>query len=196
MKLVTANFAMSAESKRSDFHALTQFHFSFGFEMLILGDSLQIVYELFCIKQFSDFFEFHANSKKPYCSTGVNPSVIGGFSGLCAFMGVAATFLSATLVKQLGILKVTSSACYTCYKSPSICCSALALIVFCLQPGWSSWTCISGFSSLLSCCCVLEWVSLSAEPCTLLLGIDCKHFHLFVCLFSILTSELLSHVYF
>lgn len=36
---------------------------------------------------------------------GVNPSVIGGFSGLCAFMGVAATFLSATLVKQLGILK-------------------------------------------------------------------------------------------
>ncbi|KAF9681496.1 hypothetical protein SADUNF_Sadunf05G0007400 [Salix dunnii] len=36
---------------------------------------------------------------------GVNPSIIGGFSGLCAFMGVAATFLSATLVKQLGILK-------------------------------------------------------------------------------------------
>ncbi|KAJ9180344.1 hypothetical protein P3X46_008602 [Hevea brasiliensis] len=36
---------------------------------------------------------------------GVNPSVIGGFSGLCAFMGVLATFLSATLVKRLGILK-------------------------------------------------------------------------------------------
>ncbi|GAB4855655.1 Solute carrier 40 member 3, chloroplastic [Ancistrocladus abbreviatus] len=36
---------------------------------------------------------------------GLNPSIIGGFSGLCAFMGVAATFLSATLVKRLGILK-------------------------------------------------------------------------------------------
>ncbi|XP_010551010.1 PREDICTED: solute carrier family 40 member 3, chloroplastic [Tarenaya hassleriana] len=36
---------------------------------------------------------------------GVNPSVIGGFSGLCAFMGVAATFLSANLVKRFGILK-------------------------------------------------------------------------------------------
>ncbi|KAG8649616.1 solute carrier family 40 member 3, chloroplastic [Manihot esculenta] len=36
---------------------------------------------------------------------GVNPSIIGGFSGLCASMGVVATFLSATLVKRLGILK-------------------------------------------------------------------------------------------
>ncbi|KDP23393.1 hypothetical protein JCGZ_23226 [Jatropha curcas] len=36
---------------------------------------------------------------------GVNPSMIGGFSGLCASMGVVATFLSATLVRQLGILK-------------------------------------------------------------------------------------------
>ncbi|KAJ8752360.1 hypothetical protein K2173_003996 [Erythroxylum novogranatense] len=36
---------------------------------------------------------------------GVNPSIIGGFSGLCSFMGVAATFLSATLVRRLGILK-------------------------------------------------------------------------------------------
>ncbi|KAI5658543.1 hypothetical protein M9H77_27336 [Catharanthus roseus] len=36
---------------------------------------------------------------------GLNPSLIGGFSGLCAFMGVAATFISARLVKQLGILK-------------------------------------------------------------------------------------------
>ncbi|EOA19378.1 hypothetical protein CARUB_v10000515mg [Capsella rubella] len=35
----------------------------------------------------------------------VNPSVIGGFSGLCAVMGVAATFLSANLVKRFGILK-------------------------------------------------------------------------------------------
>ncbi|CAN0897266.1 Solute carrier family 40 member 3, chloroplastic [Linum grandiflorum] len=39
---------------------------------------------------------------------GVNPSIIGGFSGLCAAMGVVATFLAATLVKQLGILKVLS----------------------------------------------------------------------------------------
>ncbi|MBA0787690.1 hypothetical protein Gotri_027207 [Gossypium trilobum] len=35
----------------------------------------------------------------------LNPSVIGGFSGLCAFMGVAATFLSASLVRRFGILK-------------------------------------------------------------------------------------------
>ncbi|GAV78747.1 FPN1 domain-containing protein [Cephalotus follicularis] len=37
---------------------------------------------------------------------GLNPSIIGGFSGLCAFMGVVATFLSAHLVRQLGVLKV------------------------------------------------------------------------------------------
>lgn len=37
--------------------------------------------------------------------SGLNPSIIGGFSGLCAFMGVAATFVSTSLVKRLGILK-------------------------------------------------------------------------------------------
>ncbi|KAK2456725.1 iron regulated [Trifolium repens] len=36
---------------------------------------------------------------------GLHPSIIGGFSGMCAFMGVAATFVSSTLVKQFGILK-------------------------------------------------------------------------------------------
>ncbi|KAI4349892.1 hypothetical protein L6164_010435 [Bauhinia variegata] len=36
---------------------------------------------------------------------GLHPSIIGGFSGLCAFMGVAATFVSSTLVKHFGILK-------------------------------------------------------------------------------------------
>ncbi|KAI3784453.1 hypothetical protein L1987_43552 [Smallanthus sonchifolius] len=36
---------------------------------------------------------------------GLNPSLIGGFSCLCAFMGVGATFMSAQMVKQLGILK-------------------------------------------------------------------------------------------
>ncbi|KAL6560622.1 Solute carrier 40 member 3, chloroplastic [Orobanche gracilis] len=35
----------------------------------------------------------------------INPSIIGGFSGLCAFMGVAATFVSAEMVERLGILK-------------------------------------------------------------------------------------------
>uniref|UniRef100_A0A7N0VJ55 Solute carrier family 40 member n=1 Tax=Kalanchoe fedtschenkoi TaxID=63787 RepID=A0A7N0VJ55_KALFE len=40
---------------------------------------------------------------------GLNPSVIGGFSGLCAFMGVAATFVSANLVQRLGILKAGAS---------------------------------------------------------------------------------------
>ncbi|KAM1500735.1 hypothetical protein COP2_034145 [Malus domestica] len=37
--------------------------------------------------------------------SGLNPSIIGGFSGLCAFMGVAATFVSASLVRRLGILR-------------------------------------------------------------------------------------------
>uniref|UniRef100_A0A5B7ARP1 Solute carrier family 40 member n=1 Tax=Davidia involucrata TaxID=16924 RepID=A0A5B7ARP1_DAVIN len=36
---------------------------------------------------------------------GLNPSIIGGFSGLCASMGIAATFLSASLVRRFGILK-------------------------------------------------------------------------------------------
>lgn len=36
---------------------------------------------------------------------GLNPSIVGAFSGLCACMGVAATFLSANLVKRFGILK-------------------------------------------------------------------------------------------
>ncbi|CAI0381729.1 unnamed protein product [Linum tenue] len=39
---------------------------------------------------------------------GVSPSIIGGFTGLCAAMGVVATFLAANLVKRLGILKVLS----------------------------------------------------------------------------------------
>ncbi|XP_020243580.1 solute carrier family 40 member 2, chloroplastic [Asparagus officinalis] len=36
---------------------------------------------------------------------GTSPSIIGSFSGLCAFMGVAATFISSTLVEKLGTLK-------------------------------------------------------------------------------------------
>lgn len=36
---------------------------------------------------------------------GLNPSIIGAFSGMCAFMGIAATFMSASLVKKLGLLK-------------------------------------------------------------------------------------------
>ncbi|KAH9611593.1 hypothetical protein KSS87_006520 [Heliosperma pusillum] len=36
---------------------------------------------------------------------GLSSSIIGSFSGLCAFMGVAATFISAELVRRLGILK-------------------------------------------------------------------------------------------
>ncbi|XP_074329142.1 solute carrier family 40 member 3, chloroplastic [Apium graveolens] len=36
---------------------------------------------------------------------GLNPSIIGGFSGLSAFMGIAATFVSASMVKQLGLFK-------------------------------------------------------------------------------------------
>ncbi|KAH6827215.1 iron-regulated protein 3 [Perilla frutescens var. hirtella] len=36
---------------------------------------------------------------------GLNPTIIGGFTGLCALMGVAATFVSAKMVKRLGILK-------------------------------------------------------------------------------------------
>ncbi|XP_021734448.1 solute carrier family 40 member 3, chloroplastic-like [Chenopodium quinoa] len=36
---------------------------------------------------------------------GLNSSIIGAFSGLCALMGVAATFVSAKLIEELGILK-------------------------------------------------------------------------------------------
>ncbi|OIW13058.1 hypothetical protein TanjilG_17618 [Lupinus angustifolius] len=36
---------------------------------------------------------------------GLSPSIVGGFSTMCAFMGVAATFVSSTLVKKFGILK-------------------------------------------------------------------------------------------
>ncbi|KAL8231767.1 hypothetical protein R6Q57_001545 [Mikania cordata] len=38
---------------------------------------------------------------------GLSPSLIGGFSCLCAFMGVGATFMSAQMVKRLGILKAS-----------------------------------------------------------------------------------------
>ncbi|KAJ9557592.1 hypothetical protein OSB04_012206 [Centaurea solstitialis] len=36
---------------------------------------------------------------------GLSPSLIGGFSCLCALMGVGATFMSAQMVKKLGILR-------------------------------------------------------------------------------------------
>uniref|UniRef100_A0A1D1YCP4 Solute carrier family 40 member n=1 Tax=Anthurium amnicola TaxID=1678845 RepID=A0A1D1YCP4_9ARAE len=36
---------------------------------------------------------------------GISPYIIGGFSGLCALMGITATFTSSSLVKRLGILK-------------------------------------------------------------------------------------------
>ncbi|GJZ06000.1 rhomboid-like protease 5 [Tanacetum coccineum] len=36
---------------------------------------------------------------------GLSSSLVGGFSGLCAFMGVGTTFMSAQMVKKLGILK-------------------------------------------------------------------------------------------
>lgn len=40
------------------------------------------------------------------CLIGIAPSVIGAFGGLSALMGVGATFISANLVRKLGILKV------------------------------------------------------------------------------------------
>ncbi|XP_057792035.1 solute carrier family 40 member 3, chloroplastic-like [Salvia miltiorrhiza] len=36
---------------------------------------------------------------------GLNPTIIGGFTGLCALMGVAATLISTKMVERLGILK-------------------------------------------------------------------------------------------
>lgn len=36
---------------------------------------------------------------------GLNPSIIGAFSGIGALMGLGATFLSATLVRKLGLLR-------------------------------------------------------------------------------------------
>ncbi|CAI0446590.1 unnamed protein product [Linum tenue] len=41
-------------------------------------------------------------------SDGVSPSTIGGFTGLCAAMGLVATFLAANFVKRLGILKAVA----------------------------------------------------------------------------------------
>lgn len=38
--------------------------------------------------------------------SGLNPTIIGGFTGLCALMGVAATFISTKMVERLGMLKV------------------------------------------------------------------------------------------
>lgn len=50
--------------------------------------------------------------------SGLSPSLVGGFSCLCAFMGVGATFMSAQMVKKLGILKVGFSSLDLLYSSP------------------------------------------------------------------------------
>lgn len=68
----------------------------------------------FVILTFHIHFNFSALFSEIFRSnsevlTGLNPSIIGGFSGLCAFMGIAATFISADLVRRFGILKVASS---------------------------------------------------------------------------------------
>ncbi|CAM8942616.1 unnamed protein product [Rhodiola kirilowii] len=55
---------------------------------------------------------------------GLNPSIIGGFSGLCAFMGVAATFISASLVQRLGILKAGAAGLIF---QASLLCTAVAI---------------------------------------------------------------------
>lgn len=39
--------------------------------------------------------------------SGLNPTIIGGFTGFCALTGVAATFVSTKMVERLGILKVS-----------------------------------------------------------------------------------------
>ena len=36
----------------------------------------------------------------------MNPSIIGAFSGMAALMGFGATFLSAALVRRVGVLRV------------------------------------------------------------------------------------------
>ncbi|KAL9262302.1 Solute carrier family 40 member 3, chloroplastic-like protein [Drosera capensis] len=51
------------------------------------------------------FLMQHGMLSIPSSVRALNPTLIGAFSGSCAFMGVAATFLSAMLVKRLGILK-------------------------------------------------------------------------------------------
>ena len=40
--------------------------------------------------------------------SGLNPSIIGAFSGMAALMGFGATFLSAALVRRVGVLRVCS----------------------------------------------------------------------------------------
>ncbi|EPS69601.1 hypothetical protein M569_05162, partial [Genlisea aurea] len=56
---------------------------------------------------------------------GLNPSIIGGFSGLCAAMGIAATFVSAEMVKRLGLLK--AGAAGLIFQASSL---AVAVIVY------------------------------------------------------------------
>ncbi|KAJ6354243.1 hypothetical protein OIU76_003146 [Salix suchowensis] len=75
---------------------------------------------------------------------GVNPSIIGGLQWIMCFHGCCSNISISHLGQATRHFE-----------------------------GWSSWTCISGFSSLPGCCCVLEWISFSAEPCTSLPGIDC-----------------------
>lgn len=71
--------------------------------------------------------------------TGLNPSIIGGFSGLCASMGVAATFLSAYLVRRLGILKVASYICLSPYQITRISGSGCNSYRYVLQIRFSSY---------------------------------------------------------
>lgn len=112
-----------------------------------------------------------------YCGNtfvGLNPFIVGGFSGLCAFMGVAATFVSAYLVKRLGILKVCFSFLSGAYV---LCCMPLSLTLTLLLKVWNFFLIgrcsrldIPSFTSHSCCRCVLEWntISESAEPSSLI----------------------------
>lgn len=56
-------------------------------------------------------------------------------------------------------------------------------------PGRSSWVDNSGFTSHRSCCCLLQQISLPAEPPSFLLVLDCKNHFSISCLFYWIIDE-------
>lgn len=96
-------------------------------------------------------------------------------------MGVAATFLSAYLVRRFGILKVDSFFFFLVGHLEFLVLVAMLIgILLFVLPGWSSGTDISGFSSYHGGCCILEWTFIPPKSSFILLMLNCEnHFLVF-----------------
>jgi hypothetical protein len=55
--------------------------------------------------------QHHHSKLLLFLLTGINPSLIGLFRGMCALVGFIATFLSASIISKLGVLKVGITSC-------------------------------------------------------------------------------------